>query len=665
MEPNQSNTGSAPASPSPALDPGAILASCFAGAIARAFPTLEGAADPLVAPSRAPAPPKNDKGNDKPNAKAQDFGDYQCNAAMPLAKRVGQKPQDVARAIVAQAATDPRIAQLCEPLTDASIAGPGFINIKLKPEALGALLLNLDRPDLATPPPAAPQTIVVDLMGVNLAKQMHVGHLRSPIIGDALARLFERQGHVVIRQNHVGDWGLPIAMVTARLMRQIDAGQLSLDTLTLDQLDTAYKAAQAECQRDTDGLAAVKKFELGPKALAELEEQVNGATEAFMRARQTLVDLQRKEPKTYAVWQRIAEVTMRECLAACKRLHINLTDAHSAGESSYADELAPLIADLTARYIAIEDQGALIVRLDEPARDAQGQLLWEPVKEPCLVRKSDGGYLYATTDIAAVKRRVQKFNAHRTVYAIDQRQNLHLRQVFASSIKAGYAIHKETGRPAILQHAAFGSVLGEDGKPFKTRSGESVKLADLLDETVDRATAKVREKNPDLAPDELARVAEAVGMAALKYADLSNDRARDYMFSFDRMLAFEGNTGPYLLYALVRIKSIFRKATERNVDLSSWRSAAFSIADPAEKTLALALLKYPATLLSASETNEPHRICQYLYDLAGAFASFFDRCPVLQADGSMRDTRLRLCDMTARVLEDGLHVLGIPTVDRM
>lgn len=659
METNPSNTGAIAA-----LDPGAILADCFARAISRAYPALEGAIDAMVSPSRAPAP--NKAGTDKPSpAKVPDFGDYQCNAAMPLAKRVGTKPQDVARAIVAAAATDPRVAELCEPLTDASIAGPGFINIRLKSEALGGLLLHLDRPDLATPPPTSPQTIVVDLMGVNLAKQMHVGHLRSPIVGDAIARLFERQGHNVIRQNHVGDWGLPIAMVTARLMRQISAGQLSLDTITLDQLDIAYKAAQAECQRDTEGLAAVKKFDLGPKALAELEEQVNGATEAFLRARQTLIDLQRKEPKTYAVWQRIAEVTMRECLAACARLHINLTDAHSAGESSYADELSPLIDDLIARGIAIEDQGALIVRLDEPSRDSAGEPLWEPIKEPCLVRKTDGGYLYATTDIAAVKRRVQKFGAHRAVYAIDARQSLHLRQVFASSIKAGYAIHPGTGRPAVLQHAAFGAVLGEDGKPFKTRSGESVKLADLLNETVERATAKVREKSPDLAPEELARVAEAVGMAALKYADLSNDRARDYMFSFDRMLAFEGNTGPYLLYALVRIKSIFRKAAERGIDLAAWPSTRFAIAEPAEKALALVLLKYPATLASAGETIEPHRICQYLYDLAGAFASFFDRCPVLQAEGSTRDARLRLCDLTARVLEDGLHVLGIPTVDRM
>jgi arginyl-tRNA synthetase len=617
-------------------DPVQLLAERFRAGIARAFPQLGAEVDPLISPS-----------------KQSDLGDYQSNAAMPLAKRLSMKPRDLAEKIVA--AVD--LGDIAEPLTPASIAGPGFINIRLRPAALAALLEQLDSPGLGIEKLERPQTIVVDLMGVNLAKQMHVGHLRSPIIGDALARTFERLGHKVIRQNHVGDWGLPIAMVTARLMKQAAAGQINLDKLTLDDLDAAYRAAQLECQRDLAGLEAVRRYGLGPKAEAELEEQVAGATEAFLSARQTLVKLQAKDPATYAVWRKIYDVTMAVCLEACARLNVNCTDEATAGESSYADELAPMVADLVARGVAEESDGALVVRLEDPR--------WGGIKEPCLVRKSDGGFLYATTDIAAVRRRVQKLGGERLIYAIDARQNLHLRQMFGASLKAGYAKNPLTGRDAAFAHAAFGSVLGEDGRPFKTRSGESVKLSDLIDETMTRATEAVKSRAPDTPDQDARRIAEAVGTAALKYADLSTDRIKDYLFSFNRMLAFEGSTGPYLLYALVRVKSIFRKAAERNVG-SAWEAAAPSVNAPAEKALALALLRYPATLNSVSESLEPHRLCQYLFDLAGAFSVFFDQCPVLGADTpALRDSRLRLTALTGRVLEDGLHVLGIPTLERM
>jgi arginyl-tRNA synthetase len=353
--------------PSAAIDPLAILADRFRAAIREAFPAVEGEVDPLITAAKQP-----------------EFGDFQSNVAMSLSKRVGQNPRQVAAAIVAQA----KVEDVAEPLTEKSIAGPGFINIRLKAEALAAYLMRLDSPNLGLEPVASPQTIVVDLMGVNLAKQMHVGHLRSPIIGDAIARMFERLGHKVVRQNHVGDWGLPIAMVTARLMRLADAGKINLDRITLNDLDTAYKAAQAECQRDMAGLEAVKKYGLGPKALAELEEQVNGATEAFLAARQTLINLQAKEPKTFAVWQKIYEVTMKVCLDVCKTLLVHVTSEHNAGESSYADELAPMIEDLTSRGIAELDQGALIVRLDTPPYDAAGgrKAEFEAIKEPCLVR---------------------------------------------------------------------------------------------------------------------------------------------------------------------------------------------------------------------------------------------------------------------------------------
>jgi arginyl-tRNA synthetase len=650
-----------PSSPDPSppaiLDPVQVLGERFREAIVVAFPSLvterkgEQRIDPLIAPSKQPA-----------------LGDFQSNAAMPLAKRLSMKPHDVAKAIVKHA----KIDDIADPLSDASIAGPGFINIRLRGEALASLILHLDTPDLGLPRDPYPQTIVVDLMGVNLAKQMHVGHLRSPIIGDALAKAFERLGHKVIRQNHVGDWGLPIAMVTARLMRESAAGRIDLRTITLDDLDRAYKDAQAECQRDLTGLAAVRRYGLGPKAEAELEEQVAGATEAFTSARQILVRLQSGDAEVHAVWQRIADVTMDVCLAACRRLHVNCTAEHSAGESSYAAELAPMVAELESRGIAEIDQGALVIRLDHPPTNPSGEPLFTPIKEPCLIRKTDGGYLYATTDIAAIRRRVQKFAADRIVYSIDARQNLHLRQVFASSIRAGYATNPKSGRVAIMEHAAFGSVLGDDGRPFKTRSGETVKLADLLQETVDRARAAVVARHADRAGDrpllesEASTIAEGVGLAALKYADLSTDRVKDYVFSFDRMLAFEGNTGPYLLYALVRVKSIFRRASERGVSIAGHESASLLIREPAEKSLALALLRYPASVRVVAESLEPHRLCAYAYDLAGAFGTFFDACPVLAAsDDAMRLSRLRLCAITGRVLEDALATLGIPALERM
>lgn len=635
----------APMSDASFVDPIALLDASFRGAIARAFPQAADA-EPLITASKQIA-----------------IADFQSNAAMGLAKRVGKQPREVAAAIVAEAAKDTALASIAEPLTEKSIAGPGFINVKLRGEAIAGLVASMDSAALGVAPVATPLRVVVDLMGVNLAKQMHVGHLRSPFVGDAIARVLERLGHTVIRQNHVGDWGLNIAMVTARLMKlaKLPAGdprRVDLERLTLDGLDAAYKAAQAACQRDLAGLEACKKFGLGPKATAECEEQVNGATEAFLDARQVLVKLQSHDAETYGVWKRIQKITMDVCLAVCKRLHVNVTDEHSAGESTYAEELVPMVADLEKRGIAELDQGALVVRVDAPE--------FGGIKEPCLVRKTDGGFLYATTDIAGIRRRVQTMHADRLVYVIDARQNLHLRQCFGAASKAGYATNPKTGKVAIMEHAAFGSVLGEDGRPFKTRSGENVNLQSLIDEAVERASAgiRARAKEGDAMSDgEVKTLAESLGVAAMKYADLCNDRVKDYVFSFDRMLAFEGNTGPYLLYALVRIKSIFRKAKERGVSVEG---GVISIAQPQEKMLALALLKYPGALKATGDACEPHRLCTYLYELAGAFSSFFDACPVLAApDEATMRARLRLCELTGKVLEDGLKTLGIPVVERM
>ncbi|MEL7471803.1 MAG: arginine--tRNA ligase [Planctomycetota bacterium] len=614
------------------IDPVALLRERFTSAIAAAFPDEPAAAkaDPLITGSRNP-----------------ELGDFQSNAAMPLGKAIGQKPRDIAEAIVRHA----DLGELAEPLTPESVAGPGFINVRLRPEALGALLAQLDTPDLGLPAPEHPETVVVDLCGVNLAKQMHVGHLRSTVIGDALARVFERLGARVRRQNHVGDWGLPIAMVACRLQREADAGAVDPERLTLDDLDRLYRAAQRECSPDRRGQAITKKFDLGPKVEAEIDAQIADAEARLAEAKGALVKLQSGDEATVAVWRRIYDVTMRACLHACERLMTRVTADDSAGESSYAEELLGVVEDLESRGIAEASDGALVVRV-------------EGVKEPCIIRKSDGGFLYATTDMAAIRRRVQTLGADRVVYAVDARQALHFRQVFGAATKAGYATKPGAARPSTLQHAAFGTVLGEDNRPFKTRSGENVKLADLLEQAVTRAEAAVAETSPSLDGAERTAIAEAVGIAAVKYADLSSDRVRDYVFSFDRMLAFQGATGPYLLYALVRLKSIFRKAGERGVTLDA--TAPFAIAETHERDLALALLRYPSVMRGVGDSLEPHRLCQYLYELATAFSSFFEHCPVLSAeDEAVRTARLRLCDLTARVLADGLDTLGLPTVERM
>lgn len=612
-------------------DPAALLEERFRAAIAVAAPDLDPAKiNTGITASRQPK-----------------FGDFQCNAAMGIAKRLGQNPREFASKIVEHL----DVSGIAEPITQADIAGPGFINITLLPAALASALEALDEPDLGVAQPTERETVVVDVCGVNLAKQMHVGHLRSTVIGDAIARLNERMGHTVKRQSHVGDWGLPIAMVVQKLIEMEDAGE-SIDTITLDTLNTHYKAAQAQCKGEHIALKTIKKYGNHPKALAECELRIEDASAHLERAKSRLVALQSGDERSVSVWKRIYDITMSECLATCARLHASITDEHSAGESTYRDELAPLVEDLIDRGIAQEDDGALVIEV-------------EGIKAPCLIRKRDGGFLYATTDLAAIKRRVGELDGDRLVYCVDARQGLHFKQVFGAAHKAGYD-KKLDGSVARLEHAAFGMVMGDNGKPFATRSGESAKLSDLLDEAVTRADASVAEKNPDMPASERRPIAEAVAMAAIKYTDLSTERIKDYVFSFDRMLAFEGDTGPYLLYALVRIRSIFRRAEASGIDASGALGAPFVLEDPAEKSLALTLLKYPRTLASTTEASEPSRLCAYSYELASSFSSFFDKCPVLRNDDpSSQASRLRLCDLTRRVLSDALSTLGIPTVERM
>jgi arginyl-tRNA synthetase len=631
----------------PTSDPAAIVRERFARAIIAAFPDLA----PPLRPADGSLPDPVVVASKNPK-----FGDFQCNAAMALAKALSLSPREVASRIVASV----DLADIAEPLSDASIAGPGFINVTLRPSALGDMLARLDTPSLGVDAPRNPPSVVVDLCGVNLAKQMHVGHLRSTVIGDTIARILQRLGDNVIRQNHVGDWGLPIAMVAQRLIDQRDAGTLDLARLTLDDLDRAYRAAQREADADERGLDVAKRWHMGPKALAELQAQVDGARESYARAQQTLVKLQGGDAGVRAVWQRISDVTMEACLGVAARLNADVRAEHSAGESSYADELAPLVDDLQRRGLTEASDGALIIRLDDAG-----------IREPLLVRKRDGGFLYATTDMAAIRRRVGQMGASRVVYCVDARQSLHFQQVFEGCRRAGYADLRAAteGARASLEHAAFGTILGDDGKPFKTRSGESVKLADLLDEAEARAARAVQEKNPSLSDDERRTIARAVALAAVRYADLSTERTKDYTFSFDRMLAFEGNTGPYLLYALVRVRSIARKAVERGVvdaPMPDPGASRFNVEHPAEKTLAMALLRYPQALREAGASLEPHRVCQYAYELATSFSAFFDACPVVgAAEATTRASRLALCALTERVLSDALGVLGIPTLERM
>ena len=612
-------------------DPAALLDERFHAAIAAAAPDLDPSKiNTGITASRQPK-----------------FGDFQCNAAMGIAKRLGQNPRELAARIVANL----DVTGLAEPICESDIAGPGFINITLLPAALASALDALDEPGLGITPPADPETVVVDVCGVNLAKQMHVGHLRSTVLGDAIARLNERMGHTVKRQSHVGDWGLPIAMVVQKLIELKDAGG-SIDTITLDTLNAHYKAAQGACRGEHVALKSIKKYGNHPKALAECELRIEDAAEKMECAKSRLVALQSGDERSVGVWQRIYDITMTECLATCARLHADITDEHSAGESTYRDELAPLVQDLIDRGIAREDDGALVIDVDG-------------IKAPCLIRKRDGGFLYATTDLAAIKRRVSVLGGDRLVYCVDARQGLHFKQVFGAAHKAGYD-RGPGGVVAELTHAAFGMVMGDNGKPFATRSGESAKLSDLLDEAVRRADTSVAEKNPEMPEDERRPIAEAVAMAAIKYTDLSTERIKDYVFSFDRMLAFEGDTGPYLLYALVRIRSIFRKAEGAGIDTDSAMNAPFVLEDPAEKSLALTLLRYPRSLASTTDASEPSRLCAYSYELASGFSSFFDKCPVLRNDdAASQASRLRLCDLTRRVLGDALATLGIPTVERM
>jgi len=551
-------------------------------------------------------------------AQNESFGDYQANAAMSLSKtlcattasgepaRTGKvNPRQVAQQVLEHLPASDIIAKT-------EIAGPGFINIRLSPAWIASRILQLRRdPRLAIDPVAQPRTIVIDYSGPNIAKEMHVGHLRSTIIGDALSRVLEFQGHRIIRQNHLGDWGTQFGMLIAFLNRTIPAGQTS----AIQDLEDFYRQAK-------------KLFDEDPE---------------FARtARDAVVGLQGGDPATLAAWKQIVDETRRHFQAVYDRLKIKLTPADERGESFYNPMLADVVAELLKKGLAVPSQGAIVVNV--PGFDT-----------PLIVQKSDGGYLYATTDLAAIRFRFQTLHADRVIYTHDSRQQQHFTQVFWTAQQAGWAPEGS------LDFASFGTMLGPDGKPFKTRTGGTVKLRDLLDDAVARATLLVNEKRPDLPQLQREQIAQAVGIGAIKYADLVKDRTSDYMFVIEKMLAMDGNTAPYLQYAHARIRSIFRKG-DWNPDDPVDR---ITLTEPAELALARMILRLGEIIDLVSRELRPHLLCSYLYDLACRFTTFWDQCPVLQSPQPQRTARLVLCDAAVRTLECAMDLLGIEHPDQM
>ncbi|WP_312243114.1 arginine--tRNA ligase [Pantoea sp.] len=546
------------------------------------------------------------------SAKAQ-FGDYQANGIMAVAKKLGQAPRQLAEQVLQH-------LDLTGIASKVEIAGPGFINIFIDRQWLAqqvAQALTLPRLGVT---PVAPQTIVIDYSAPNVAKQMHVGHVRSTIIGDAAVRTLEFLGHKVIRANHVGDWGTQFGMLIAWLEKQQNEHH---EAIALADLEEFYREAKRAYDED--------------EAFAE-------------RARGYVVKLQGGDEYCRTMWKKLVDITMTQNQQVYDRLNVTLTRKDVMGESLYNAMLPGIVADLKAKGLAQESEGATVVFLDE-FKNKEG----EPMG--VIIQKKDGGYLYTTTDIACAKYRYETLHADRVLYYIDSRQHQHLMQAWTIVRKAGYVPESVP-----LEHHAFGMMLGKDGRPFKTRSGGTIKLSDLLDEAHERALALVKEKNPEMSAEEANELAEVVGIGAVKYADLSKSRTTDYIFDWDNMLAFEGNTAPYLQYAYTRVLSVFRKA---GIDADSL-SGEVVLTDEREATLATRLLQFEEIITQVARDGTPHVMCAYLYDLAGLFSGFYEHCPILTAeDDATRQSRLRLASLTAKTLQQGLDTLGIKTIERM
>ena len=542
------------------------------------------------------------------------FGDYQANGIMPAAKKLGLNPREFAQNVLDK-------ADLQDIAEKTEIAGPGFINIFLKNSWLAE---NINRavqdPKLGVHNPEK-QTVVVDYSSPNVAKEMHVGHLRSTIIGDAVVRTLEFLGNHVIRANHVGDWGTQFGMLIAYLEKMENEHASEME---LSDLEAFYRAAKKHYDEDP--------------VFAE-------------KARNYVVKLQSGDEYCRTMWQKLVKITMQQNQHNYDRLNVTLTDKDVMGESLYNPMLPGIVEDLKKQGLAVEDDGALVVYLDE-FKNKDG----DPMG--VIVQKKDGGFLYTTTDIAAAKYRYETLKAHRALVFSDTRQSQHMQQAWLITRKAGYVPDSFQ-----LEHKNFGMMLGKDGKPFKTRSGDTVKLADLLDEAIERAGVLISQKSTALSEQEKADVIEAVGIGSVKYADLSKNRTTDYVFDWDNMLSFEGNTAPYMQYAYTRIRSIFNRS---QIALSEVEQAQLSITDEKERALAIKLLQFEEAVQVVGKDGTPHVLCAYLYELAGVFSSFYEHCPILNNDDQqVKLSRLKLALLTERTLKQGLDLLGIKTVEKM
>ena len=542
------------------------------------------------------------------------FGDYQANGIMPAAKKLGLNPREFAQKVLEK-------AELQDIAEKTEIAGPGFINIFLKNAWLAENINNAVKDPKLGIHNHDKQTVVADYSSPNVAKEMHVGHLRSTIIGDAVVRTLEFLGNHVIRANHVGDWGTQFGMLIAYLEKMENEHASEME---LSDLEAFYRAAKKHYDEDP--------------VFAE-------------KARNYVVKLQSGDEYCRTMWKKLVHITMQQNQCNYDRLNVTLTDKDVMGESLYNPMLPGIVEDLKKKGLAIEDDGALVVYLDE-FKNKDG----DPMG--VIVQKKDGGFLYTTTDIAAAKYRYETLKADRALVFSDTRQSQHMQQAWLITRKAGYVPDSFQ-----LEHKNFGMMLGKDGKPFKTRSGDTVKLADLLDEAIERAGVLISQKSTALSDQEKADVIEAVGIGSVKYADLSKNRTTDYVFDWDNMLSFEGNTAPYMQYAYTRIRSIFNRS---QIALSEVEQAQLSITDEKERALAIKLLQFEEAIQIVAKDGTPHVLCAYLYELAGVFSSFYEHCPILNnEDQQVKLSRLKLALLTERTLKQGLDLLGIKTIEKM
>ena len=542
------------------------------------------------------------------------FGDYQANGIMAAAKKLGLNPREFAQKVLDN-------ADLSDVAEKTEIAGPGFINIFLNPTWLTNNVSAALKDQNLGVSANEKQTIVIDYSSPNVAKEMHVGHLRSTIIGDAVVRTLEFLGHNVIRANHVGDWGTQFGMLIAYLEKMENEHASEME---LQDLEAFYREAKKHYDED--------------EAFAE-------------KARNYVVKLQGGDEYCRTMWKKLVDITMQQNQRNYDRLNVTLTEKDVMGESLYNPMLPAIVEDLKKQGLAVEDEGALVVYLDE-FKNKEG----EPMG--VIVQKKDGGFLYTTTDIAAAKYRYETLKADRALVFSDTRQSQHMQQAWLITRKAGYVPDSFS-----LEHKNFGMMLGKDGKPFKTRTGGTVKLADLLDEAIERATVLINEKNTNLSDEEKTAVIEAVGIGSVKYADLSKNRTTDYVFDWDNMLSFEGNTAPYMQYAYTRIRSIFNKA---DVNPTALAEAKIQLSDEKERALAIKLLQFEEAVQTVGKEGTPHVLCAYLYELAGVFSSFYEHCPILNADDeNVKLSRLKLASLTEKTLKQGLALLGIKTIEKM